>query len=69
MKKGILMVTTLVILAGSGLYAYNNQSKSSCKGECCKTETCCNSGSCETECTCGSECSGDNCECGCSCCE
>ncbi len=69
MKKKIVLLTTFIVLAGSGvLYALNTQSKEACSGSCCTKSACCTEQSC-TDCSCGDECTGTNCECGCECCK
>jgi len=65
MKKKIILIAALAVVAVSGFaYAYNQQSKSCCAtaGSCC-TDACC------TECACGDECTGTDCSCGCTCCK
>ncbi|MES2617978.1 MAG: hypothetical protein V4613_08865 [Bacteroidota bacterium] len=64
MKKKIILLASIAVLATSGaLYAINSSSSSKCNGSCCGTDKC------ETACTCDNSCSGDNCDCGCTCCK
>jgi hypothetical protein len=73
MKKKVILLASVALLAGSGvLYAFNNggNKTAGCEGACCKQKSCCSTAqTCETPCSCDGECSGEGCECGCECCK